>query len=102
MSYRSLAAVFLLGALTNPAVAQANKDVPIQCEAVDSIGTAHMAADGTIALWLKSLPPGPRAEGVLTYAPDDPQYEEIKKHLGGIKVDETKPVPPWCWLNSEP
>jgi cellulose biosynthesis protein BcsQ len=26
----------------------------------------------------------------------DPQYEEIKKHIGGIKPGETKPVRPWC------
>ena len=44
----------------------------------------------------------PIAEAQLVYAPDDPQYEEIKHHLGGIKPGESKPVPPWCGLNSEP
>ena len=36
------------------------------------------------------------AEGELRYAPDDPQYEEIKQHLGGIAPGDIKPVKPWC------
>jgi hypothetical protein len=55
-----------------------------------------MTADGVITLHLQSLWPDPIAEGELTYAPDDPQYEEIKKHLGGIAPGDTKPVKPWC------
>jgi hypothetical protein len=46
--------------------------------------------------------PDPIAESQLVYPPDDPQYEEIKHHLGGIKPGESKPVPPWCGMNSEP
>ena len=86
--------------------AQFKKDVPsnppIPCEAIDSVGTAKMAADGTITLQLRSLWPDPIAEGQLVYAPDDPQYGEIKRHLGGIAPGESKPVPPWCGTNSEP
>jgi hypothetical protein len=91
--------------------AQFKKDVPqkdlpgnppIPCEAIDSVGTANMAADGTITLQLRSLWPDPIAEGQLVYAPDDPQYDEIKRHLGGIAAGQSKPVPPWCGLNSEP
>jgi hypothetical protein len=61
-----------------------------------------MSADGTITLQLRSLWPDPIAESELVFAPDDPQYEEIKHHLGGIKPGESKPVPPFCGLNSEP
>jgi hypothetical protein len=32
----------------------------------------------------------------MSYRPGDPQYEEIKKHIGGIAPGETKPVRPWC------
>jgi hypothetical protein len=46
--------------------------------------------------------PDPIAESQLVFAPDDPQYDEIKHHLGGIAPGESKPVPPWCELNSEP
>jgi hypothetical protein len=63
---------------------------------------AGQQSDGTITLQLRSLWPNPIAEGQLVYAPDDPQYEEIKHHLGGIKPGESKPVPPFCGLNSEP
>jgi hypothetical protein len=93
-------ALLLASNFAAPAGAQFKKDVPsrptIRCEAVDSIGVAQMTADGVITLQLRSLPPGPIAEGELRYAPDDPQYEEIKQHLGGIAPGETKLVPPWC------
>ena len=68
----------------------------IPCAAIDSIGTAEMANDGTITLHLRSLWPDPIAEGELVYAPDDPQYEDIKQHLGGIAPGDVKPVKPWC------
>jgi hypothetical protein len=75
---------------------------PIPCEAIDNVGKAKMSADGTITLQLRSLWPDPIAETQLVFAPDDPQYGEIKRHLGGIAPGETKPVPPWCGMNSEP
>jgi hypothetical protein len=84
------------------AVAADRSSQPIPCEDIDSVGRAKMSADGTITLELRSLWPDPIAESQLVYPPDDPQYEEIKHHLGGIKSGETKPVPPWCGMNSEP
>jgi len=66
------------------------------CADTQSIGVATMTEDGTITLRLRSLPPGPIAEGTLRYAPGDPRYDEIVRHLGGIRPGETKPVPPWC------
>ena len=97
MSYRRLAvAAVLLGGLAAAAFAAEQSNEPIPCASVESIGVAEMAADGVISLRLHSLSPNPIAEGVLTYAPDDPQYEEIKRHLGGITPGEFKPVPPWC------
>jgi hypothetical protein len=38
---------------------------------------------------------GAVGDAVLVYSPTDPQYEEIKKHVGGLKPGEEKPVPPW-------
>jgi hypothetical protein len=84
------------------AVAADRSSQPIPCEDIDSVGRATMSADGTIMLALRSLWPDPIAESQLVYPPDDPQYEEIKHHLGGIKPGESKPVPPWCGMNSEP
>ena len=83
--------------LASPAVAQFKKDLPpVTCATVDSIGMAEMSADGTITLHLKSLWPDPHEDSDLTYAPDDPQYGEIRKHLGGIKPGQSKPIPPFC------
>ena len=68
----------------------------VACESVASIGVATMSADGVITLRVRSLPPGPIAEGELRYAPNDPQYADIKTHLGGISPGEVKSVRPWC------
>jgi hypothetical protein len=91
-----------LGIIFAVSAGAADRSQPIPCEDIDSVGLAKMSADGTITLQLRSLWPDPVAESVLVFAPDDPQYEEIKHHLGGIKPGESKPAPPWCGLNSEP
>jgi hypothetical protein len=92
----------LVTTFAGAAVAADRSSQPIPCEDIDSVGRAKMSADGTITLQLRSLWPDPVAESELVFAPDDPQYEEIKHHLGGIKPGESKPVPPFCGLNSEP
>ena len=92
----------LAGGLADPAPGAAGTSQAIPCDDIDSVGRADMSPDGTITLRLRSLWPNPIAESELVYAPDDPQYEEIKHHLGGIKPGESKPVPPFCGLNSEP
>jgi hypothetical protein len=99
VSFRSVAALvcLLASGFAAPAAAQFKKDLPpVTCANVESIGTAQMSADGTITLHLKSLWPDPSEDSDLTYAPDDPQYGEIKKHLGGIAPGDSKPIPPWC------
>ena len=98
MSYCRVAAAALLAAsFATTAAAQFKKDLPaIPCEEVESIGTAEMANDGTITLHLQSLWPDPIAEGELVYAPDDPQYDEVKQHIGDIHPGDKKPVKPWC------
>ena len=61
-----------------------------------------MSADGTITLRVHALWPQPFAETELVYAPGDPRYGEIKRHLGGLSPGQSKPVPPMCGTNSEP
>jgi hypothetical protein len=101
------AALFLAASLVEPAsaqfrfaqlrLAQFKKDLPpVTCATVESIGVAEMSADGTITLHLKSLWPDPHEDSDLAYAPDDPQYDDIKKHLGGIEPGQSKPIPPFC------
>ena len=59
------------------------------------IGSATMAADGTITLHLTRTADGKFVEGMLTYKIGDPGYQGVLAHLGGMKPGETKPVPPW-------
>ncbi len=96
---RVLLAALALALFSNIAIAA---DVPIPCEAIDSVGTARMRENGTITLRLHTLWPQPFAESLHVYAPNDPQYGFIERHLGGISPGETKPVPPLCGMNSEP
>ena len=92
----------ILANCAGAALAAERSNQPIPCDDIDSIGRAKMSVDGAITLQLRSLWPNPIAESELVFPPDDPQYAEIKHHLGGMVPGETKPVPPWCGLNSEP
>jgi len=97
MSYRTGAvAVAVAAGLAGAAVAQIAPSNEIRCAAIDSIGTAEMANDGTVTLHLQSLWPDPIAEGELVFAPDDPQYAEVRQHIGDIHPGDKKPVKPWC------
>lgn len=71
-----------------------NKAKPEFPEPKGPIGTATMNADGTIDLRLRTQGPV-EGEATIRYNPDDKQYQEIQRHLGGIKRGETKDVQPW-------
>ena len=61
-----------------------------------SIGSATMRPDGVLELKLRAEGPGGMiGDSLVTYAPDDVNYKKVLAHLGGIKVGETKPVPPF-------
>ena len=76
--------IALLATLLTGPIATAGADgMPIPCEDIDSVGMAKMSADGTIALRIRSLWYQPIAERRFAYAPGDPQYDAIKRHLGG-------------------
>jgi hypothetical protein len=60
------------------------------------IGMATMQPDGTIIMDMRAeSDKGDIGIGRLVYSPSDPQYQEILKHLGGLKPGEPKPVPPF-------
>ncbi|MBW6400064.1 hypothetical protein KPL78_19550 [Roseomonas sp. HJA6] len=63
--------------------------------APEPIGTARMEADGTIILDLVARQGGTVGRGRLTYSPNHPDYDMIRRHLGEIRPGETKPVPPF-------
>lgn len=61
-----------------------------------TIGTATIAADGTIVLSLRSQDgAGLIAEGLFSYAPGDPNYTAVLRHIGRIVTGETVWVRPF-------
>jgi hypothetical protein len=60
-------------------------------------GVATMQPDGTIKMRFRAPLPdcGGFAEGEIEYKPDDPYYQEVLRHIGGLRPGETKVVPPW-------
>ncbi len=61
-----------------------------------SIGSATMSADGTITLDLRAVGSGGlTGDARFVYPRGHKDYEEILRHLGGLRPGETKPVPPW-------
>lgn len=62
----------------------------------ESIGTATMTDDGTIVLDLRAEgPDGAHGDARLVYPKSHPQYASILEHIGGLRPNEKKPVPPW-------
>lgn len=62
----------------------------------ETIGTARMEADGTLVLNLRAEGAGGViGDAQFVYPPNHPQYQDILKHLGGLKPGQEKPVPPW-------
>ena len=82
--------LYILLLLTVSAGAQ-----PLQSDCRGSgpaIGTALMAADGTITMSFN----GPIMKGVLAYHRGDPQYQRMLSHVGGLQPGQKKPIPPFC------
>lgn len=62
----------------------------------ESIGTATMTEDGTLVLDLRAEgPDGAHGDARLVYPKSHPQYASILEHIGGLRPNEKKPVPPW-------
>jgi hypothetical protein len=62
----------------------------------EDIGIARMEEDGTIVMQLRAeTPSGAIGDALFRYPPKHPQYHEILQRLGGLKIGEEKPVPPW-------
>ncbi len=65
-------------------------------EPPEPIGSAHMREDGTVELKLIATAPGAiLGEAMFLVKPDDPRYEGVIDHLGGLKPGGYAPVPPF-------
>ena len=59
-------------------------------------GVATLSADGNICLQIRSEEPGlPVAESYQCFTPDDPEYADIRKHVGPLAVGEEKRIAPF-------
>ncbi|WP_062213102.1 hypothetical protein [Aureimonas sp. AU12] len=69
-----------------------------------SIGSAHEEADGTLVLRLRAEAEDGSAlgEGELRYAPEDPDYGRVHRHLGAIPRGGEVPLRPFpkTWIES--
>jgi hypothetical protein len=57
-------------------------------------GTATMDED-TIKIELRSTADGKPADGTIVYKRGDRGFDNLLRHLGGIRPGETKEVRPW-------
>lgn len=70
----------------------------------DNVGSATMLEDRTIVLSLIYWFPGGghTTPAEFRYKPDHPEYQEILRHLGGMKPGESKGVKPWPGATNAP
>ena len=57
--------------------------------------TATMLTDETITLRLRLASDGTPAHDIITYKVGDRAYDDILRHLGGLRPGEIKPFSPW-------
>lgn len=61
------------------------------------IGVALMESDGTLVLTLRANGEnGEIGDSVIEYKVEDPEYLNVKKHLGEIEPNQKVLVNPWC------
>jgi hypothetical protein len=59
------------------------------------VGTAVMLDDRTLLLHLRLTSDGRPVDDTLTYKASDRAYDNILRHVGGLRPGETKPFRPW-------
>ena len=58
-------------------------------------GTATMEDDGTLSLHLRLTSDGKPVDDIITYKVSDHAYDDILRHLGGLRPGDAKPFRPW-------
>lgn len=85
---RSLVLVTLLAAC------QPEKPAPAVAPVGKSIGSAHLTKDGLLEVMLRAEGEGGMVgDAFFAYKQGTPEYDEVMKHIGGLKRGESKPVP---------
>jgi hypothetical protein len=87
----SLNSLSIMGTETKEHPKTGSNDKPKQ----QSIGDAWLEKDGTIAMRLRNTADGMHLDATFTYNKTDSAYNDVLKHLGGLKPGEIKPVLPW-------
>jgi hypothetical protein len=59
------------------------------------VGTANMLDDGTISLHLRLTSDGKPVDDIITYKVSDHAYDDILRHVGGLRPGDAKPFRPW-------
>src|SRR2546423_15645261 len=58
-------------------------------------GTAVMQDDGTLTLHLRLTSDGKAVSDTLAYKVSERAYDNVLRHLGGLRPGETKQFSPW-------
>ena len=58
-------------------------------------GTAAMLDDGTVSLHLRQTSDGKAVNDTLVYKVGDHAYDNVVRHLGGLRPGETREFGPW-------
>jgi hypothetical protein len=64
-------------------------------DSLKSIGDAWLLRDGSLNVNLRSSSTGEHVMALFNYKKGDKEYDSWVKHIGGIKPDELKQIPPW-------
>lgn len=63
---------------------------------LDHVGMATLQADGTLLLNLRAVSAdGTIGEAMMVVAPSDDRYDDMRQHIGPIKVGQSVSIPPF-------
>lgn len=72
-----------------------NTEMPTNQDSIFYVGEVTMEANGDIVLTYHRTTDGLFAESQERFRPGTKDYEEVIKHVGGLKPGESKLVPAW-------
>ncbi|MFO1251493.1 MAG: hypothetical protein U1E77_10265 [Inhella sp.] len=89
----------MLSLLLSWAMVQAGEPAPARKDCV--VGAATLRKDRVLMLHMRAEGPGGLiGDAMFLIAPDDSRYQGYLRHIGGLEVGQSKPVP--CWPSPAP